>query len=68
MKTYNIIIQDIYEKGKYKEITIKAINPQLAHKAGLKHTNALREEISLIKDSKDSIVFTYKEGFKDINE
>lgn len=68
MKTYNVTVQDIYEKGRNKDVVIKAINSQLAHKAGLRHTNALREEISLIRDINDNVVFTYRDGFRDVNE
>ena len=68
MKTYNITVQDIYEKNRYKEVKIRELNPQLAHKAGLRHTNALREEISVIRDVNDSVVFTYRDGFKEVNE
>lgn len=68
MNTYNITIQDIYERGKQKHFVIEELNPQLAHKSGLKYTNALREEILLIRDNTNKIVFNFKDGFFDINE
>lgn len=68
MKTYNLIIQDVYEREKQKHINVKAANSQLAHKEGLKHTNALREEIAIVRDNNNNIVFTYKDGFTDPNE
>ena len=68
MKQYSVIVQDIYEKEKQKHITVEAVNAQLAHKQGLRNTNALREEIALIKDQKNSVVYTYRDGFSDINE
>jgi hypothetical protein len=68
MKSYNIIVQDIYEKNKQKHFVVEGINPQLAHKAGLRHTNALREEISLIKDKSNNVVFTFRDGFTNIDE
>ena len=68
MKSYRLAIQDIYEKNRYKEVAVRAINSQLAHKEGLKQTNALREEIALIKDNNDRVVFTFKDGFVDVNE
>jgi hypothetical protein len=68
MNSYNIIIQDIYEKEKQKHINVKALNPQLAHKGGLKNCNALREEIALIRDSNNSIVFSFRDGFVEPNE
>jgi hypothetical protein len=68
MNSYNITIQDIYEKNKQKYFVIEEINTQLAHKAGLKYTNALREEISLIRDCNNNIVFSFRDGFIDINE
>jgi hypothetical protein len=68
MKSYRLAIQDIYEKNRYKEVTVRASNSQLAHKEGLKQTNALREEIALIKDNNDRVVFTFKDGFVDVNE
>jgi hypothetical protein len=68
MKSYNLIVQDIYEKEKQKHVAVKAINSQLAHKEGLNSCNALREEIALIRDSSNNIVFTYKDGFVDPNE
>jgi hypothetical protein len=68
MKKYNIIIQDIYEQDKQKHVPIDAINPYEAHKKGLKHTNALREEIVIVRDSNNKIVFSYKDGFAQINE
>jgi hypothetical protein len=67
MKQYSLIIQDIYEKEKQKNIRVKTTNAQLAHKEGLKHTNALREEIALIREDKN-IVYTYRDGFLEINE
>lgn len=68
MKQYNVIVQDIYEKEKQKHLTVEALNAQLAHKTGLRSTNALREEIALIRDQKNSVVYTYRDGFIDINE
>lgn len=66
MKKYEVVIEDIYEKGKTKKINIDAINAQLAHKNGLKHTNALREEISkVIHEGKT--VFSFKSGFSEDN-
>lgn len=68
MKQYSLIIQNIYEKEKQKSIKVQSINPQIAHKEGLRFTNALREEIALIRDDKNNIVYTYKDGFFDVNE
>ena len=68
MDNFNISIQDIYEKNSQKNITVRALNSQLAHKEGLKSTNALREEIAIIRDGKKNIVFTYKDGFKSSDE
>ena len=68
MKKYSAIIQDIYEREKQKHITVEAIDSYLAHKIALKHTNALREEIAIIRDTNNSIVFTYKDGFISANE
>jgi hypothetical protein len=68
MKKYNAIIQDIYEREKQKHVTVEAINAYLAHKIALRQTNALREEIAIIRDSNNSIVFTYKDGFISANE
>jgi len=65
MTPYNLIVQDIYEREKQKHIQVRANDPQLAHKAGLKYTNALREEIAIIRDERNNIVFTYKDGFTD---
>jgi len=68
MKTYNIIVQDIYERHRQKHIVVEDVSPQLAHKAGLKHTNALREEISIIKDKNNNVVFNFKDGFINLDE
>jgi hypothetical protein len=68
MNSYNVVIQDIYEKEKQKHVSVSAQNAQLAHKAGLRHTSALREEISLVKDSKNNVVFTFKDGFVEVDE
>lgn len=68
MKKYNIIIQDIYEQEKQKHISVDAINPYEAHKKGLRNTNALREEIVIVKDSSNRIVFSFKDGFIQVNE
>jgi len=69
MNSYQVVIQDIYEKEKQKSVRVEEINAQLAHKSGLKSTNALREEIALIKDSGNKIVYTYRDGFVDaVNE
>lgn len=68
MNSYNLIVQDIYERDRQKHIAVKACNSQLAHKEGLRHTNALREEIAIIRDNSNNIVFTYKDGFLDSNE
>jgi len=66
MKRYEVVIEDIYEKGKSKKINIDAINAQLAHKSGLNQTNALREEISkIIHDGKP--VYSFKGGFSEDN-
>jgi hypothetical protein len=62
MNTYIVIIEDIYDKSKTKKIEIKDSTVHLAHKAGLKKTNALREEI--VKITKDGrAVYTLKSGF-----
>lgn len=68
MKAYNVTVQDIYEKNKQKHLVIEETNPQLAHKAGLRFTNAIREEISLIKDRSNNVVFTFKDGFINLDE
>ena len=68
MRKYNAIIQDIYEREKQKHVSVDAINAYIAHKTALKQTNALREEIAIIRDSNNSIVFTYKDGFITANE
>lgn len=68
MKHYNLIVQDIYEKEKQKHISVDARNSQLAHKEGLKQTNALREEIAIIRDNANNIVYTYRDGFVEVNE
>ncbi len=68
MKKYNAIIQDVYEREKQKHVTVEATNAYLAHKIALKQTNALREEIAIIRDTSNSIVFTYKDGFILTNE
>ena len=66
MKRYEVVIEDIYEKGSSKKMHIDAINAQLAHKQGLKQTNALREEISKIfHDGKP--VYSFKGGFLEDN-
>jgi hypothetical protein len=68
MKNYNIIVQDIYEHDKQKHVSVDATNPYEAHKKGLKHTSALREEIAIIRDTSNKIVFTFRDGFSQINE
>lgn len=64
MSKYDITISDIYEKGKSKKISIDAVNVYIAHKQGLKHTNALREEISKIMQG-DKLVYSFKNGFSE---
>lgn len=64
MNKYDITINDIYEKGKVKKLSINSINVYEAHKQGLNHANALREEISKIMCG-DNIVYTFKNGFSE---
>lgn len=64
MKSYEVIVEDIYDKNKSKKVKLDAVNVYLAHKDGLKHANALREEISKII-CKGKIVFTYSSGFSE---
>jgi hypothetical protein len=64
MKQYELLIEDIYDRNKNKRITVKDVNVYMAHKSGLKYTNALREEISRI-NSGDRTVFTFKTGFQE---
>lgn len=62
MNTYTVIIEDIYDKSKTKKIQLSESNAFLAHKQGLKDTNALREEI--VKITKDGrTVYALKSGF-----
>ena len=68
MKKYNIIIQDIYEQEKQKHVSVDATSSYEAHKEGLKHTNALREEIVIVKDTHNKVVFSFKDGFIQVNE
>lgn len=64
MNTYDVYIEDIYERNKSKKITVRDINVFLAHKQGLNSTNALREEISrVVCDGK--VVYTYSGGFNE---
>ena len=62
MNKYVVNINDIYEKDKNKKVIIESVNVIEAHKLGLKHTNALREEISKIMLG-DKVVYTFKGGF-----
>ena len=64
MNSYDLIIDDIYSRENSKKITLKAINVYIAHKEGLKQTNALREEISKITKNGNT-VFTFKSGFSE---
>lgn len=64
MNKYDITICDIYDKGNVKRLSIDSINVYEAHKLGLRHVNALREEISKIMH-KDSTVYTFKNGFSE---
>lgn len=64
MNKYDVTINDIYEKGNSKKITVQAIDVYNAHKKGLKHTNALREEISKIMLD-EKIVYTFRTGFSE---
>jgi hypothetical protein len=64
MNRYDITISDIYEKGKSKKISIDATNVYSAHKQGLRHTNALREEILKIM-REDNLVYSFKNGFSE---
>jgi hypothetical protein len=67
MNSYELLIEDIYDKSKNKKIGVYQSSVQLAHKDGLKHVNALREEISRIT-LKGRTVYTFKSGFLDANE
>lgn len=64
MNTYDIQIEDIYDRNKSKRISVNEINVYLAHKEGLKHTNSIREEISKI-DLNGKSVYTFKNGFSE---
>lgn len=64
MNNYDVHIEDIYDRNINKKISIRDINVYMAHKKGLKSTNALREEISRIcTDGK--VVYTFKNGFSE---
>jgi len=64
MNKYDLLIEDIYDKNKNKNIVINQSNVQLAHKDGLGHCNALREEIVKIS-SRGKIVYSLRSGFMD---
>lgn len=64
MSKYDITISDVYERGKSRKISIDAADVYIAHKQGLKYTNALREEISKIMQG-DRLVYTFKNGFSE---
>lgn len=62
MNKYEIYIDDIFEKKRNKHIEVEASNVYLAHKQGLDHTNALREEITKITRNGE-LLYTFKNGF-----
>jgi hypothetical protein len=64
MNKYDIYIEDIFDRSKTKQVSILSTNVYLAHKEGLKSTNAIREEISKIIKS-GNVVFTFKNGFSE---
>jgi len=64
MNKYEITIEDIYDSKKAKKIALEGINVYMVHKQGLKHTNALREEISKITLN-GRVVYTFKSGFSE---
>jgi hypothetical protein len=64
MNSYDVYIDDIYERNRTKKITVREANAFLAHKQGLKATNALREEISrVVCDNR--VVYTFGGGFNE---
>jgi len=64
MNKYDIYIEDIFDRNKSKHVSVESINVYIAHKEGLKKTNAIREEISKIIKS-GNVVFTFKNGFSE---
>lgn len=64
MNKYDIYIEDIFDRSKSKQVSVQSTNVYLAHKEGLKNTNAIREEISKIIKS-GNVVFTFKNGFSE---
>lgn len=64
MNKYELLIEDIYDKNKNKTVVVHQSNVQLAHKDGLKHCNALREEIARIT-VRGKVVYTFRAGFVD---
>jgi hypothetical protein len=64
MKTYTVIVEDIFDKKKSKKFTLQDINVFMVHKNSLKNVNALREEVSRIICD-DKVVYTFKDGFKE---
>jgi len=62
MNNYEVLIEDIYDRGKTKKVSVNDINVYMAHKKALYQTNALREEISKIYNE-GRTVYTFNGGF-----
>jgi len=62
MNKYDLLIEDVYDRSKTRNVTIHQLNAHLAHKDGLNHCNALREEIAKIT-SRGKVIYALRAGF-----
>ena len=62
METFTVVIKNLYV-DKTRNIKVRSEDTWLAHKQALEEYNQLREEIALIKDSRNNEVYSLNKGF-----
>lgn len=63
MEKFTVVIKNVYASGKSRNVIINAEDTWLAHKLANDHYNALKEDVVVIKDSKNNEVYSLEKGF-----
>lgn len=63
MEKFTVVIRNVYASDKSRNVKIEAEDTWLAHKKANEYYNQLREDVVLIKDSKNNEVYSLEKGF-----
>lgn len=63
MEKFTVVIKNVYASDKSRNVKIEAEDTWLAHKKANDYYNQLREDVALIKDSKNNEVYNLEKGF-----